>query len=199
MMSKGQRLGWRILILLLLSVVFSAAWIVARRRDRGRDIVDAGSVPALTVSSSSFADGGVIPAKFTCDGGDVSPELTVSAPPAGSRSLVLIVDDPDAPLGSFVHWVAFNLPTGLRVLHEGVAMHPEDFEGAVQGRNDFDKIGYGGPCPPRGKAHHYLFRVYALDTSLQLPEGSTRREVAEAAKGHVLAEGKLVGLYKRGQ
>lgn len=198
-MGNGRRWSLRILVLLLLVVIFSAAWVVVLKSRRGRDIVDAGTVPALVVTSASFADGGAIPRKFTCDGGDVSPQLTVSALPSGSKSLMWIVDDPDAPIGSFVHWVAFNLPTGLRELPEGASAQRDTLQGAVQGKNDFDKIGYGGPCPPGGKPHHYLFRIYALDTVLQLPEGSTRKEVALAAKGHVLAEGKLVGLYTRGQ
>jgi Raf kinase inhibitor-like YbhB/YbcL family protein len=196
-MGNGRRWGWRILVLLLLVVIFSAVLLMVWRSRRGKDIVDAGTVPALVVTSASFADGSVIPAKFTCDGGDVSPQLTISAPPDGSRSLLWIMDDPDVPMGSFVHWVAFNLPAGLRELPEGAAAQPETLQGAVQGKNDFDKIGYGGPCPPGGKPHHYLFRVYALDTLLQLSEGSTRKEVALAAKGHVLAEGKLMGLYTR--
>jgi Raf kinase inhibitor-like YbhB/YbcL family protein len=189
----------RILVLLLMVVIFFIVWVMVWRSGRGKDIVDAGTVPALVVTSASFADGGMIPAKFTCDGGDVSPQLTVSAPPSGSRSLLWIMDDPDAPVGSFVHWVVFNLPTGLRDLPEGASAQPRTLQGAVQGRNDFDKIGYGGPCPPGEKPHHYLFRVYALDTLLQLPESSTRKDVSLAAKGHVLAEGKLVGLYVRGQ
>lgn len=194
-MGSGRRRSVRIIALLLLIVIFTAAWIFVRRGNRNRGIVDAGTLLALTVTSSSFSDGDMIPPKFTCDGGDVSPQLTVSAPPAGARSLALIVDDPDAPAGSFVHWVAFNLPAGLRDLPEGASARLENMQGAVQGKNDFDRTGYGGPCPPGRKPHHYVFRVYALDSMLQLPEGATRSEVAGAVKGHVLAEGKLVGLY----
>lgn len=198
-MSSAGRLGTRMVLLLLLIVVFTAAWVILRRSEAHRDIVDAGAVPQLTVTSASFAEDGMIPAKHTCDGGDVSPQLSISAPPKSAKSLALIVDDPDAPAGSFVHWVAFNLPAGLRELPEGASAAPASLQGALQGRNDFDRNGYGGPCPPGSKAHHYFFRVYALDTFLQLPEGSTREEVAQAAKGHVVAEGRLVGLYKRGQ
>jgi len=198
-MSNGKRVMLRILLLVALVVIFAAAWVILRRTGRDKDTVDAGSLPALTITSSSFADGGVIPAKFTCDGGDVSPQLSVSVPPDGTKSLALIVDDPDAPLGSFVHWVAFNLPAGLRDLSEGASARSEALQGGVQGKNDFDKTGYGGPCPPRGRPHRYLFRVYALDTSLNLSESATRHEVVQAAKGHMLAEGRLVGLYGRGQ
>lgn len=194
-MGNGRRGAVRIIALILLVIVISVAWIIERRSNRNRDIVDAGTIAALTITSSSFSNGSVIPPKFTCDGGDVSPQLSVSAPPADARSFALIVEDPDAPAGSFVHWLAFNLPTTLRDLPEGSSARPETMQGAVQGKNDFDKTGYGGPCPPGSKPHHYVFRIYALDRILQLPEGATKSELAGAARGHVLAEGKLVGLY----
>jgi len=194
-MGDGRRGPVRIIALILLVIVISVAWIATRRSSRDRQIVAAGTIPALMITSSSFADDGTIPPKFTCDGGDVSPQLTVSAPPAGARSLALIVEDPDAPAGSFVHWVAFNLPATLRDLPEGASAQPNSMQGAIQGKNDFDKTGYGGPCPPGNKPHHYVFRVYALDRILQLPEGATIGEITGAARGHVLAEGKLVGLY----
>jgi Raf kinase inhibitor-like YbhB/YbcL family protein len=189
---------WSVWVLLLLLIaVFSAMWLVAKRNESRRDIV-VGSVPALTLTSSSFADGSLIPAKFTCDGGDTSPQLSVSAPPAGTKSLVLIVDDPDAPAGVFVHWVVFNIPPGLLTLAEGASARADLLQGAVQGRNDFDKVGYGGPCPPGGSSHHYSFRVYALDIRLGYSEGATKNDVVRSARGHVLAEGTLIGLYKRG-
>lgn len=194
-MGNGRRRAVRIIALILLAIVISFAWIIERRSNRNRDIVGARTIPALTITSSSFADGGTIPSKFTCDGGDVSPQLTVSAPPSSAKSLALIVEDPDAPAGSFVHWVAFNLPSTLRDLPEGASARPENMQGAMQGRNDFDKTGYGGPCPPGNTPHHYIFRIYALDSILQLPEGATKIDLARAARGHVLAEGKLVGLY----
>ena len=118
-MGNGRQLGLRIFLLLLLLVVFTAAWVILRKAEGHKDIVDAGTVPALTVTSSSFPDNGMIPSKFTCDGGDVSPQLSISTPPAGTKSLAWIVDDPDAPMGNFVHWVSFNLPPGLRDLPEG--------------------------------------------------------------------------------
>lgn len=197
-MSKGRRWGVGILLLLLLAVAVFAAWLLHWRGDRGKDIVDAGTVPVLAVTSSSFDDGGVMPPKYTCDGGDVSPHLSVSPPPAATRSLVWIVYDTDTPI-DFVHWVAFNLPPGLRDLPEGASAQPGRLQGGVQGINDFDKTGYGGPCPPGQKPHHYIFHAYALDTLLQLPEGATREKVAQAAKGHVLAEGTIVGVYTRGK
>src|ERR1700747_2043457 len=124
-MGNVRRRAVRIVALILLVIVISVAWIIERRNNRNRDIVDAGTIHVLSVTSSSFADDGTIPRKFTCDGGDVSPQLTVSAPPAHARSLALIVEDPDAPAGSFVHWVAFNLPSTLRDLPEGASARPE--------------------------------------------------------------------------
>jgi Raf kinase inhibitor-like YbhB/YbcL family protein len=193
-MAKARR--WDVwLLLLLLAVLVSGIGLVVRRDESRKDIVDAGTVPALTVTSSSFSDGAPIPAKFTCDGGDTSPQLSFSPAPAGTKSLALIVDDPDAPGGSFVHWVVFNLPPGLHDLPEGASA----LQNGVQGSNDFEKSGYGGPCPPGGNLHHYSFRVYALDTMLALSQGATKKQVTRAARNHVLAEGKLTGLYRRGQ
>ncbi len=197
-MGKGKRWGIGILIFLVLIVVSFVAWLLYWRGNRGKDIVDAGTVPVLSITSSSFADGRAIPAKYTCDGGDVSPQLSISEPPTATKSLAWIVYDTDSPV-IFVHWVVFNLPAELHDLPEGASAKPENLQGAVQGKNDFDKTAYGGPCPPGRKPHHYVFSVYALDTSLHLRGGATRDEVAQAAKGHVLAEGKLVGLYTRGQ
>ena len=184
-------------VVLLVLVMGIVGWILLRKYRASREVIAAVNASALTLTSSSFDDNGTIPAKYTCDGGDLSPQLSVSAPPPGTKSLLLIVDDPDAPVGSFVHWVMFNLPASTQEIPEGVSAQPGELQRAVQGINDFDKIGYGGPCPPKGKPHHYYFRVYALDTTLPLPEGATRRQVAQAAKGHVLAAGKLIGLYGR--
>lgn len=197
-MTKGRRSVFGILILLLAVVVLLAVWILYWRKHNAEDLVDAGTVPALTVTSSSFVDGGTMPSKYTCDGGDVSPQLSISAPPAATKSLVWIVYDTDSPV-VFVHWVAFNLPPTLRDLPEGASTQPGGLQGGIQGSNDFDKTGYGGPCPPGRKPHHYVFRVYALDSLLQLGTDATREKVTEAAKGHVLAEGRIVGLYTRGQ
>lgn len=197
-MGKGRRWIFGFLLLLALVVVVFAAWLLYWRGNRGSDIVDAGTVPVLSVTSSSFADGGMIPPKFTCDGGDVSPQLSISAPPVATKSLAWIVHDTSSPV-DFVHWVVFNLPADMRDLPEGASSQAETLRAALQGKNDFGKTGYGGPCPPGQNPHHYVFHVYALDTLLQLSGGSTREEVARAAKGHVVAEGKIVGLYTRGK
>ena len=153
--------------------------------------------PTLALTSSSFQGGGEIPKKFTCDGGDASPELVWSAPPVSTQSFALTVVDPDAPLGSFVHWLLYNLPAGKRELAEALPKQGELPDGSLQGENDFDKTGYGGPCPPGKSPHRYVFTLYALDSKLSLPAGATRKQVENAMQGHVLARGTLIGLYHR--
>jgi Raf kinase inhibitor-like YbhB/YbcL family protein len=152
---------------------------------------------ALTVTSTAFKEGESIPKQHTGDGKDTSPPLHWTAPPSGTKSLALICDDPDAPRGTWVHWVLFNLPADTHGLPEGVPAHGTIDNGAVQGKNDFRKLGYGGPAPPPGKPHRYFFKLYALDTVLTLSAGATKADVAAAMKGHVLDEGQLMGVYKR--
>jgi hypothetical protein len=151
----------------------------------------------MNLTSTSFNDGSLIPAKFTCSGAGISPQLAWSAPPAKTASLALIVTDPDAPRGTWVHWVLYNLPAGTRALPEGLPVLGQLPDGALQGRNDFGNIGYGGPCPPPGSPHHYVFTLYALDAKLNLPAGATRAQVEAALPGHILASGRLVGLYQQ--
>lgn len=142
----------------------------------------------LDISSEAFVAEGSIPAKYTCDGEDINPPLTIKSTPAEAKSLALIVDDPDAPAGTWVHWLAWNIPVTDRIAESEV---PGEL-----GTNDFGMIGYGGPCPPAG-THRYFFKVYALDDELDLPEGSRKGEVEEAMQDHILAYGELVGVYKR--
>jgi Raf kinase inhibitor-like YbhB/YbcL family protein len=156
-----------------------------------------GALVSLELKSTDFSSGGTIPKQFTCDGADLSPALEWSAPPAGTQSFALIADDPDAPVGTWVHWVAFNLPAGLRSLPQGVPKQEQLADGALQGRNDFGRIGFGGPCPPPGKAHRYFFKLYALDTKLSLKSGATRKDVERAMQNHVLAQGEYMGRYSR--
>jgi Raf kinase inhibitor-like YbhB/YbcL family protein len=160
-------------------------------------IVSRGGTPALELKSAAFRDGAAIPQKFTCDGGDSSPALNWSDPPAGTKSFVLIVDDPDAPMGTWVHWVVFNLPSEARGLPEAVPRGDEIKGGGSQGRNDFPQLGYGGPCPPPGKPHRYFFKLYALDTQLNLTLGATKNDVERAMQGHVLAKAQIIGHYQR--
>ena len=151
----------------------------------------------MKISSDGFAANEPIPKKFTCDGPDASPKLNWSEAPAKTQSFALIMDDPDAPVGTWVHWVLFDLPAETRELAEGVAKQEQLANGARQGRNDFGKIGYGGPCPPPGNAHRYFFKLYALDAKLNLKAGVTKAEVERAMKGHTLAQAELIGRYAR--
>ncbi len=154
---------------------------------------------ALILTSSAFAEGGAIPAEHTCDGADVSPPLAWSGTPTGTVTFALIVDDPDAPGGSWVHWVLFNLPGNLTALPADVPKTDQlsQFGAAQQGRNDFRRVGYNGPCPPRGRPHHYVFRLYALSVAVPLRGRASKRDVERAMRGHVLADAQLVGTYAR--
>jgi Raf kinase inhibitor-like YbhB/YbcL family protein len=152
--------------------------------------------PKLDITCSGFHRG-EIGKQFTCDGSNGSPELQWTAPPAGTQSFALIVIDPDAPGGEFVHWVLYNVPAETRELPEGLPKNEQLPDGSRQGRNDFDAIGYGGPCPPGHSAHRYVFGLYALDAKLNLPQGATRSQVQDAMKGHILAYGELIGRYSR--
>ncbi|MBI5581410.1 MAG: YbhB/YbcL family Raf kinase inhibitor-like protein [Deltaproteobacteria bacterium] len=151
---------------------------------------------AITITSSAFTEGAMIPKKHTCDAEDVSPDLKWSGVPKEAKSLALICDDPDAPAGTWVHWVLFNIPADVNALPAGIPSDAALKNGARQGKNDFRKLGYGGPCPPGG-THRYFFKVYALDTVFSLDSGSTKAQVVAAMKGHILAEGQLMGKYKR--
>jgi Raf kinase inhibitor-like YbhB/YbcL family protein len=152
---------------------------------------------ALTVSSSAFKEGDRIPAKYTCQGQDVSPSLAWSEPPAGTQSFALIMDDPDAPGGVFTHWVLFNIPSDSRNLSEAVPTQAELASGALQGKNDFGKTGYGGPCPPPGRPHQYQFTLYALEQPLDLRGGASKNQLLSVMEGHILAQGQLTGTYQR--
>jgi len=152
---------------------------------------------ALTVSSSAFQEGSEIPARYTCEGQDVSPALTWKEPPAETQSFALIMDDPAAPGGVFTHWVLFNLPADSRGLSEAVPTQPQLPDGSLQGKNDFGRSGYGGPCPPPGRPHRYQFTLYALDQTLDLKAGASKKQVIDAMQGHILAQGRLTGTYRR--
>jgi Raf kinase inhibitor-like YbhB/YbcL family protein len=151
----------------------------------------------MELTSSAFAEGGPIPAKYTCDDKNVSPPLKWSGVPAGAKTLALIADDPDAPVGTWVHWVLYDLPATTTELAEDIAKSQYVSAGAKQGLNDFRQLGYGGPCPPPGKPHRYFFKLYALDTALELKPGVTKKDLERAMQNHVLAETQLMGTYKR--
>jgi hypothetical protein len=152
---------------------------------------------SIEVTSTAFKAGETIPKQYTGDGADRSPPLCWSEPPSGTKSLAMICDDPDAPRGTWVHWVLFNLPAQARELEEGVPTKETLGNGSKQGNNDFGNIGYGGPAPPKGKPHRYFFKLYALDAALDLSAGATKAELEQAMKGHILAEGQLMGNYER--
>lgn len=156
-----------------------------------------GQAMAFTLKSSAFQEGGTIPSQFTCDGKDMSPELTWSGAPKGTKSFALICDDPDAPVGTWVHWVIFGISPETMNLPKGVPNTRELPDGSRQGINDFHRIGYGGPCPPKGPAHRYFFKLYALDTKLGLNAGATKQQLLDAMRDHILDETKLMGRYKR--
>jgi Raf kinase inhibitor-like YbhB/YbcL family protein len=155
------------------------------------------SAVAFELRSPAFAANETIPRKYTCDGPDLSPSLRWTAPPGATKSLALIADDPDAPGGTWVHWVIYAIPAETRELPEGVKKVGRLPSGARQGRNDFGKLGYGGPCPPKGPAHRYIFALYALDAALSLKPGGTKPDLLKAMEGHVLGKAELIGRYGR--
>lgn len=150
----------------------------------------------MQLRSPAFEHGGLIPAKYTCDGQDISPPLTWADPPAGTRSFALIADDPDAPRGTWVHWVAWNIPADTRSLNEGLPKQDALQNGMKQGTTDFRRVGYGGPCPPSG-THRYFFKLYALDSTLNLPASTTKSDLEKAMQGHILQQAELMGKYQR--
>jgi Raf kinase inhibitor-like YbhB/YbcL family protein len=184
-----RRIAMRRTTSLAALLLLSSAAIFAQAREGAR--------MALTVTSSAFTAGEAIPAQYTCKGTDVSPALEWSGAPAHTASFAIIMDDPDAPGGTFVHWVAWNIPQTTHSLPQGVPKREQLQDGARQGRNSFDKIGYNGPCPPAGQTHRYFFRIYALDSKLELAAGADRDALDAAMKGHVLAQGEYMGTFHK--
>lgn len=156
-----------------------------------------GKAMNMKLTSSAFASGQPIPVKYTGQGKDVSPPLEWSGAPAGTKSFAIISDDPDAPVGTWVHWVIYNIPANVTKLDENVPAKESLPDGTKQGVNDFGRIGYGGPMPPPGKAHRYFFKIYALDTTLNLKPRATKQDLLKAMEGHILAQGELMGTYQR--
>jgi hypothetical protein len=150
----------------------------------------------LVVKSGAFGQGGAIPSKYTCDGSDVSPPIAWTKGPEGTASYALVADDPDAPAGTWVHWVIYNIPAAKTSLGENVDKAKKLGDGSMQGVNDFRKIGYGGPCPPGG-THRYYFKVYALDSALKAGPGLTKTQLLKEMEGRILARGELMGTYAR--
>jgi Raf kinase inhibitor-like YbhB/YbcL family protein len=182
---------------LVLLSLFGAALLCLGCMQPSSETLSGGSPMSIELTSPAFQTGAVIPKQCTGDGADQSPPLHWSQPPPGAKSLVLICDDPDAPRGTWVHWLLFNVPAQTHELEEGIKAAESLPNGAKQGKNDFGNIGYGGPAPPKGKPHRYFFKLYALDTTVDLPPGATKAQLEGAMKGHVLAEGQLMGTYRR--
>lgn len=186
------RILFRALMLIVLTALIGCA---AAQTETPSPATDVPSPEAsFTLASTAFASGGQIPSRYTCQGEEVSPALSWTAPPEGTRSFALIMDDPDAPNGTWTHWVIFNLPPEYRSLDEGLPARNKLDDGVVQGKNSWHKFGYRGPCPPSG-THHYAFHLYALDTLLDLGPGTTAERLRQAMDGHVLAEAVLTGLF----
>jgi len=161
----------------------------SQRRGRG--------AMSLVLDSKAFPKGGDIPSKYTCSGDDISPALSWSGAPQDTKSFALIVEDPDAPSGTFTHWIVYDLPAGTHELPENVSKTDDLSGGGRQGRNDFRRLGYGGPCPPPGKPHRYFFKVYALNSTLGLPAGASKPDVEAAMRGHVIAQAELMRKFGR--
>jgi Raf kinase inhibitor-like YbhB/YbcL family protein len=196
----SNQAGLMLRIFLLIALLLVAPFLAGCRRhsDPPEPAPASGAAVnvAITLSSSSLQDGR-IPREFTCDGADQSPPLAWTAPPASTKSLVLTETDPDAPGGTFTHWVLYNLPANTNALAASVPKQEQLPDGSRQGRNDFGKIGYGGSCPPQGTTHRYFFDLFALDTNLNVPAGATRAQIEDAMNTHVLARGKLMARYGR--
>lgn len=182
-------------------IVFGVSWILLLPPWNDKQSAWCFPAPAqaqsaiLSISSPSFSNGGEIPKKFSCDGADVSPQLSWTEPPAGTATIALLVDDPDAPAGNWNHWAIWNLPASARSLPEGVSKARRLSDGSQQGMNDFKKVGYNGPCPPANKPHHYHFQLFALDRKLSLTGDAGKPELEVAMKGHILAQAEWVGTF----
>ena len=187
-----MRMKARISLVLLLSL----ALLIPACKEK-EETAEPKTTGGFVLTSTAFEFGKRIPTRYTCDGEDVSPPLSWKGIPEGTQSLVLVVEDPDAPRGTFIHWIIYNIPPNLPGLPEGVPRKRELENGALQGINDFGVIGYRGPCPPPGKPHRYFFILRALDTKPALGPGASRAELEEAIKGHVLGEARLMGTYGR--
>jgi Raf kinase inhibitor-like YbhB/YbcL family protein len=180
-----------------MNVLFAVVWLGCAVPAGSADQPQPSKAMNLPITSTAFAEGQPIPPKYTCEGSDISPPLTWTNGPANTRSFALIAEDPDAPMGTWVHWVIYDLTPSTKSLPEDVARTQFITGNAKQGINDFHRLGYGGPCPPPGKPHRYIFKLYALDRTLDLKPGATKKDVETAMRGHVLAEGHLMGTYQR--
>lgn len=202
MRLKMRRIYVIILIFTLLIPVISSSCNGEKDNQIGDHVDDFvendyGDYEDSVLVSLEFSTNDMIPVVFTCDGEDISPGMSWSPGPEGTESYVLICEDPDAVGGTWVHWIIYNIPSDVAGLEENVPHQNLLVNGALQGKNDFGKIGYNGPCPPSGTPHHYYFLLYALDCVLDVPIGATKDRVESAMQGHVLLQASLVGMYGR--
>lgn len=181
---------------LVIAIVILLSLTAMSKQPQRMEGMKGGDKMDILLKSPAFKNGDLIPSKYTCDGLDISPPLDWESIPEGTKSFAIIADDPDAPMGTWVHWVIFNIPPDEKGLPEGVPTERELSNGARQGTNDFRRIGYGGPCPPGG-THRYFFKIYALDTLLDLKPGATKPQLLSAMKGHIIGQGELMGRYRR--
>jgi Raf kinase inhibitor-like YbhB/YbcL family protein len=179
---------WLVIAVGVVAILAVCIFVYKRNREEP-------SGPSLNLRSASFQADGDIPSKFTCDAQDVSPALAWADPPAETRSFALIADDPDAPTKTIVHWVLYDLVAGTRSLPEGIAKQASLPDGSRQARNDHGTIGYSGPCPPHGPAHHYFFKLYALDSTIDLKPDAGKEDLERAMDGHILAQSQLIGRF----
>jgi Raf kinase inhibitor-like YbhB/YbcL family protein len=186
--------------LILYSAFLWAGWIarpaLEARAAAARSSAQKQPEAKFQLTSASFEADGALPAKYTCEGADVSPVLAWNEPPAGTQSFALVVDDPDSPKKTVNHWLMYDLPPATRALPEGVPTKPKLPDGSRQGKNDHGKIGYSGPCPPPGAAHHYFFKLYALDYQTGLKPKASAADVEKAIKGHILAQAELIARFQ---
>ncbi len=194
MLDIGENLMPRNIV--ILEIILILLFCSCRKNDQAKVRSEGAKIMDINITSSAFEEGGLIPPKYTCDGADISPPLQWDAVPEGTKSIALISDDPDAPVGTWVHWVLYNLPPDAKELAENTPPDENLPNGARQGITDFHRIGYGGPCPPSG-THRYFFKIYALDTMLDLPSRAGKSDLVNAMEGHILAQGQLIGKYKR--
>ena len=180
----------------VLAVVSGLLLCSCRDREEAESGRIGGEKMDIKITSQAFKQGGLIPPRYTCDGANISPPLQWEAVPEGTRSIALISDDPDAPVGTWVHWVLFNLPAETKQLTENIPPERTLPSGACQGSNGFGKIGYGGPCPPGG-THRYFFKIYALDAQIDLEPGAKKANLLKAIEGHIIGQGQLMGKYKK--
>lgn len=187
--------------LVLISILFAmmlASCAASARMTPDTTIMETTTEASMSIqlTSDAFTNEKPIPAQYTCTGGDISPSLTWGEPPAGTQSFALIMDDPDAPMGTWVHWVLFNIPASARGLAEAVPSQAQLSDGSLHGRNSNGNLGYNGPCPPSG-THRYFFKLYALGEMLGLSSGADKGELLKAMEGHILAQGELMGTFRK--